>query len=151
VNLIRVILAAAGSSPAVPITGVESQVDVQINTPTAIELVNFFAVYENGMILVKWTTAHEIDTFGFNIYRSQSENFADAGPINAELIPGKGTSGGDYVFADITVAPNATYRYWLIEVDTTGSTHSYGPAQGTAAASATLDGTGGIFLPLINR
>ena len=112
-NLISVVVAGAGNSPEVPITGVESQVDVEINTPTAIGLVNFNAVYENGVMLVHWVTSWEQDTLGFHIYRGITESFADAVRVTDlnNMIPGKGTSGGDYVFTNITVTPNVAYWY----------------------------------------
>ena len=142
---------APARSPSTPITGVEAEVEVVINPPTAIGLVNFYGVYENGVMLVKWTTGWEQNTFGFHIHRSESAVFADAGQITQDLIPGNVTSGGDYVYADVNVAPNVTYWYWLVEVETTGKTNVYGPTRATAATATVPNWSGGVFLPLINR
>ena len=156
VNLISVEMAGSGSQPPAPIGGVVSKVDVQINTPTAIDLINFYAVYENGMMLVNWATAWEQDTFGFHLYRGESESFEGVVQITEALIPGKGTGGGeytylDYVFADRMVTPNRTYWYWLQEIETTGDTNIYGPTRATATPLTVPDWSGSLFLPLINR
>lgn len=72
-------------------------------------------------IIIRWSTETEVDTAGFNLYRSLSAG----GPwekINDRLIPGAPDPllGGSYVFTDTEVIAGQTYWYELEEVETTG-------------------------------
>ncbi|MEA3337837.1 MAG: hypothetical protein U9R25_18245 [Chloroflexota bacterium] len=72
-------------------------------------------------IVIRWSTETEVDTAGFNIYRSQSEQ----GPwvqINGRLIPGAPDPlrGGSYVFTDTEVIAGNTYWYELEEIELSG-------------------------------
>ncbi|MCB0203228.1 MAG: hypothetical protein H6649_02705 [Caldilineae bacterium] len=74
-------------------------------------------------IIIRWSTETEVDTAGFNVYRSQSEE----GPwtkINPSLIPGSPDPirGGSYVFTDTNVLAGVTYWYELEEVELSGQT-----------------------------
>ncbi len=84
-------------------------------------------------ITVKWSTASELNTAGFNILRSDNPN----GPfarLNAEVIPPSPDPlvGGSYVYTDTNVAPGQTYYYQLEEVESGGVT----APQGTVVATA---------------
>lgn len=83
--------------------------------------------YENR-IDIRWLTGQEIDTLGYNIYRS---DLPDRGfvSVNPYLIKGLGYSavGGAYQFADTTVGTGRGYYYILEEVESSGNTHRYGP------------------------
>jgi hypothetical protein len=97
-------------------------------------------------IVIEWSTASEMDTAGFNVYRSQSET----GPwerINQSLIPGSDDplTGGSYQYQDDLVAPGLTYYYMLEDVDTSGATSREGPRQVQARRSGLND----AFLALI--
>lgn len=74
-------------------------------------------------ITVSWQTETEVDTAGFNVYRSLSAE----GPferLNAELIPGRGSAstGSSYTFTDEAVSPRQTYYYQLEDVEMDNST-----------------------------
>lgn len=74
-------------------------------------------------ITITWQTETEVDTAGFNVYRSLSPE----GPyerLNAELIPGRGSasSGSSYTFTDEAVSPRQTYYYQLEDVEMDNST-----------------------------
>ncbi|MCP3957838.1 MAG: hypothetical protein GY719_08300 [bacterium] len=63
---------------------------------------------------IKWTTASELDNFGYDVYRGPSEE----GPferITEEPIPGAGTTDEptDYRFVDDTIDPYETYWYYV--------------------------------------
>ena len=86
-------------------------------------------------ITVEWTTETEVDTAGFNIYRSQSPN----GPfikINEQLIPASPDPivGGSYMYTDTNVVPGVTYYYELEDVEFDGNTERHGPIRATAQA-----------------
>jgi hypothetical protein len=74
-------------------------------------------------ITVEWQTETEVDTAGFNVYRSLSPD----GPyerLDAELIPSRGsaTSGNSYTFTDDSVSSRQTYYYQLEDVEMDNST-----------------------------
>lgn len=80
----------------------------------------FYYQLNNPVVAINWDTATEVNTAGFNIYRSTSPdgefvliNEADG------LIPAEGTafSGAAYDFLDQNVAVDTTYYYLLEEVE----------------------------------
>jgi hypothetical protein len=84
-------------------------------------------------VVIEWTTANEVNTAGFNLYRGETPD----GPftqINASLIPASSDplTGGDYRFEDTSVQPGRTYYYQLEDVEYSGATTRHGPVQSTA-------------------
>ena len=82
--------------------------------------------------IVRWQTAFEVDTLGFNVAR---ERGGSRDVINATLIPGAGLSGGgrrDYQIADLG-AVGAAAAYWVEEVHFDLSSEWFGPV--TAATT----------------
>ncbi len=89
-------------------------------------------------ITVEWSTASELNTSGFNLYRGDNLN----GPferINRDLIPASidPLVGGAYVFTDTQVAAGRTYYYRLEEVETSGATSDQGLVTVAAASNPT--------------
>ncbi len=87
-------------------------------------------------VVVEWTTGSEINTAGFNLYRSEGAD----GPytkINAQLIPASNDAliGGKYRYEDANVTPGATYYYQLEDVELSGATARHGPIAVTAPAA----------------
>ena len=84
---------------------------------------------------VKWKTASEYNTAGFNIYRSLS---TDQGfqKINSVLIDVEGdtTVGAEYTFIDRDVVRGETYYYRLEDVELNGSTTLHEIVTGQAAS-----------------
>jgi hypothetical protein len=77
---------------------------------------------------VKWTTASEVDNFGFDIYRGLSED----GPfdrITADPLPGAGTTDEpqDYVFVDDTIDPTRAYFYYIESISLGGLRERFSP------------------------
>jgi uncharacterized repeat protein (TIGR01451 family) len=127
-------------------------VSVNVTPPTVIVLDTFALAYQNPGMLIWWTTSLELDTFGFHLYRNTSNNLTTAERVTAQLIPGKGTNGGDYSYFDPTVKPGRIYWYWLVELEVTGKTNVYGPVRSsTIQGYDPLDGANRVFLPLIDR
>ena len=86
-------------------------------------------------IVVQWTTATEINTAGFNVYRSERAE----GPfskVNAQLIPASAAAliGGKYQYEDTTVIAGRTYYYQLEDVEFGGASARHGPIVVTASA-----------------
>ncbi len=95
-------------------------------------------------IVIEWTTASEINTAGFNLYRgtSSTDSFTR---INAHLIPASNDPilGGKYRYEDNDVTPGRVYLYQLEDVELTGKTTRHQPITVTAAARA-----GGYIVPI---
>ncbi|MBI5305268.1 MAG: hypothetical protein HY868_24265 [Chloroflexi bacterium] len=84
-------------------------------------------------IVVEWTTATEINTAGFNLYRGASADGPFA-KVNDQLIAASPdpVTGGKYRFEDATVVPGQTYYYQLEDVEFSGRTARHGPIVITA-------------------
>ena len=89
-------------------------------------------------VQVEWTTETEMNTAGFNLYRSESPNGPFDFKVNAHLIPASPDplTGSSYQFTDPTARPGVTYYYLLQEVETTGAVNTHGPI---AVQTAWLD------------
>jgi uncharacterized Zn-finger protein len=99
---------------------------------TAVELLSFAAEAGAESVTLVWETASEIDTEGFNIWRSQAPD----GPyirLNASLIPARGgaVTGAIYEYTDTDVNAGVTYYYKLDDVDVYGASTFHGPVSAT--------------------
>lgn len=86
------------------------------------------AVDEPLVNTLKWTTASEVDNFGFDIYRSLNEE----GPfdrITTEPMSGAGTTDEpqSYVFVDDTVDPTKDYYYYIESISLGGIRETFSP------------------------
>lgn len=99
---------------------------------TLITLSSFTATPKAGQVILKWSTASEIDNAGFNLYRAESEN-GDYIKINNSLIPAQGApaEGASYEYADSNVKNRRIYYYKLEDVDLTGVATFNGPVSAT--------------------
>lgn len=110
--------------------GVTSNTDsvVVVKRPTRVSLVDFRAYEQNGQVYVRWETASEHNTLGFNLLRLDpvTEKYE---AVNSGLMPGifKPHRGGIYTLTDSRAIPGGTYTYKLIEVENSGKQLSYGP------------------------
>jgi len=94
-------------------------------------------IADSSVVLVEWTTESEVNTAGFNVYRSESEE----GPyiqVNRELIPSSPDPilGGHYVYTDTNVVAGQTYYYKLEDVELDGAATLHGPIEVVARASS---------------
>ena len=90
----------------------------------------FNAIPNNSIISLVWSTASEIDTAGFNLYRAESET-GEYTKINDSLIPAQGSSiqGASYEFTDSGVQNRETYYYKLEDIDLNGKSILHGPVK----------------------
>jgi hypothetical protein len=77
---------------------------------------------------LKWTTASEVDNFGFDIYRSVAED----GPfekITDEPLAGAGTTDEpqSYVFVDSEIDPTRDYYYYIESISLGGVREKFSP------------------------
>ena len=114
------------------------------NQPLAISLASFTASVADGCIDIFWETATEVDTVGFQLWRSESKNGV------YELVPYSytrsksvtETRGAAYAFRDCSVVLDGTtdYYYKLEEIDTNNAKENpfygpIGPVKETVSAS----------------
>lgn len=118
-------------------------------TPTAIDLVSFNATAQTNAIAVRWVTSAELDTWGFRILRSTTNNRADAVVVTPSLIAaqGRNKAGASYEWLDTSAVAGTEYYYWLQEVELSGATNDYGPAQAMLQAFGNVR----IFMPFVTR
>jgi len=101
--------------------------------PLPVTLSSFEAGYSKNRVVLNWTTQSETDNFGWNIYRSETENGYENEEIihvNSTLIEGMGTitSPTNYSFVDEhPIVEGYIYYYWLQSVSTTGELELFGP------------------------
>jgi len=79
---------------------------------------------QHASVNIEWTTASELNTVGFNVYRRESLEGPET-RINPELIPASTDplQGGSYQFIDKSVKPGLTYYYELEDVEMDGVTN----------------------------
>lgn len=97
--------------------------------PTAVNLISFIAEQENALeVDVSWVTAEEIDNFGYNLYRSPSENFTTAELIHFEptKVAGGTGPGATYNYID-SVPTSGDWWYWLEDIETGGGNTVHTP------------------------
>jgi len=58
-----------------------------------VELLYFIAGRNGQTVVLQWATAHEIDNYGFNLYRAPADNFAQAELIHFEPSAIQGGTG----------------------------------------------------------
>jgi hypothetical protein len=84
----------------------------------------------SAVVVVEWSTASEIDTAGFNLYRAQSPE----GPytqINSDLIPSSSDplTGDSYKYEDHQAKAGLVYYYQLEGVEYNGTNSRFGPIE----------------------
>ncbi|MEI7769409.1 MAG: hypothetical protein WCI67_05440 [Chloroflexales bacterium] len=117
--------------------------------PTAITLQGFtISATPTGMLL-KWTTGIELNSLGFQLYRSASASRSDAVLVTPQLILARGgvMGGANYSFLDTSAANGVSYSYWLVERQNGGGSSEFGPVRPASLSN----GTNKIFLPLVLR
>jgi len=77
---------------------------------------------------LKWSTASEVDNFGYDVYRGDSED----GPfqrITKEPLLGAGTTDvpSYYTYVDDTIEPGRTYYYYVESISLSGVRQRFTP------------------------
>jgi len=111
-----------------------------------------------AVVVVEWKTASELNTAGFNLFRSENKD----GPfsqINQNLIPAAPDplTGGTYSYPDNSVTPGVMYYYQLEDLDYDGGSSRFGPIEVRAQAggkteffmAALMAGLGLVIMVLI--
>jgi len=90
---------------------------------------------------LRWTTASEVDNFGFDVYRSDTED-GEFVCITEDPIPGAGTSDvpTDYKFVDKAIDPRREYFYYVESISMSGGRERFTPV---IRAPAKIEDAGG--------
>jgi len=77
---------------------------------------------------LRWSTASEVDNFGFDIYRSTSED-GQFELLNEKPLLGKGTSDvpTDYAYVDTTIEEGVVYYYFVESIAMDGKRERFTP------------------------
>jgi len=77
---------------------------------------------------IKWKTASEQDNFGYEIFRSETED-GEFVVVNEDLIEGAGTTPDEsfYDFKDDTIDPCKQYYYYVESISTEGVREAFTP------------------------
>jgi len=80
-------------------------------------------------VRVTWKTETEMNTAGFNLYRSTSVEGPFEEKVNDALIPPSADplTGKEYTYIDRTAQAGVTYYYELQEVERNGNVNRFGP------------------------
>jgi hypothetical protein len=115
------------------------------DSPSAVELSSFDAFTRGGYVEISWCTLAEINSVGFNVQRSTSEDGLFR-TINGEVIPaaGSATEGASYLFTDEDVSAGSDYYYRLEELVTHGEKIVYGPVLAVGGAEPPIPVTFGL-------
>lgn len=112
---------------------------------TEVDLIYFQGTPQEESVLLEWETASEQYNLGFNLYRATSPSFVNAMKLTSEPIPPAsmgGMAGGSYSYVDsYKLDPQATYYYWLEDIDISGGTVKYtlhGPVSVTLADASRI-------------
>lgn len=105
-------------------------------------------LFTHPAVIVEWSTASELDTVGFNIYRSENPQ-GDFQLINDKLIPSStdAIAGGNYSYRDTTVKAGRTYYYMLEDMTAAGASERNGPIRVKAEIGGIPEmGVSAVFL-----
>jgi hypothetical protein len=100
------------------------------DVPLPITLSSFTGCMDDGLPQLAWTTQSETGNAGWNVYRAESDAFADAVLLTASLIAGAGTTSEptDYAYTDEeAVDEGMVYFYWLESICCSGQSKTWGP------------------------
>ena len=80
-------------------------------------------------VRVTWKTETEMNTAGFNLYRSTSPDGPFSEKVNSALIPPAADplTGKEYTYVDPTARAGVTYYYELQELERGGAVNKFGP------------------------
>ena len=86
----------------------------------------YYQLNQSTSIQIEWDTATELETAGFNLYRSPTAD-GEFVRINDKLIPsqGDGLTGASYMYRDKSVTAGETFYYLLEEVELDASINRY--------------------------
>jgi hypothetical protein len=133
---------ATATPPVAPTIGVTPTITPR-TPPTALNLRYFTAIPSSEWVTLTWETVFELQVQGFAIWRGTSSNRANAERLTPLLIASRGSasSGATYRYEDADAVVGQQYTYWLVAINSDGSTEDIDST--TAALQQS------IYLPLL--
>lgn len=101
--------------------------DIQAQ-PTAVTLDRLIAEAVADGVKISWSTALELNSLGFELYRAEGDDRAAAVKVTPSMIAARSSAGSAYSFVDTSAQAGVAYRYWLLETEIGGAKNWYGPA-----------------------
>jgi photosystem II stability/assembly factor-like uncharacterized protein len=97
--------------------------ETEINAPLPVELVDFNASVSGKSITLNWSTATEVQNYGFDIERCYIDNVNQFQWEKIGFVEGNGNSNTwkEYSFNDKSISINGKYKYRLKQIDFNGS------------------------------
>lgn len=124
-----VLLTCACASAPPPTSAVDEQVEVAVATETVAEAAsNGEDEEQEHSNTLRWTTASEVDNFGFDVYRGDQEE----GPferLTESPLAGAGTTDltTRYSHEDTNIDPYRTYYYYVESISLQGIREQFTP------------------------
>ena len=109
-----VVVAAPGTRDPNPANNTATAKIVVKTRPTAITVSSFSVAGLSDRLVITWGTATEPGIIGFYVWRSMSQNRAEA--VRIRDLPAKGIDGATYVIEDLDVDAGVRYWYWIEEI-----------------------------------
>lgn len=107
--------------------GLDNQMQLS-QAPTAVGLSSFGAAGTTGGVALQWRTGSEVNTAGFNIYRSDDGRDGPYKRINTLMVAAENALvGAKYEFLDTTTVAGKTYFYQLEDVELNGTSERHSP------------------------
>jgi hypothetical protein len=125
-------------------------VSVVLISNAAVVLVYFYALSEDYQVRLQWKTASELDTAGFNVFRSFEEGTSWA-KINATIILATADDllGGQYEYVDGPLVNGSLFWYKLEEIDSSGNiVAAYYPSPASVIVGGTRTPTATATTPV---
>ena len=109
--------------------GVEWTVGLFTGETLPVELSHFSAaVTSSNLVELRWTAESETGMLGYNLFRSNNFQIADAEKVNFTIIPAHNSSSvRTYSYTDDSIVLGNDYYYWLQIVDLDLTYEFYGP------------------------
>ena len=129
-----------------PIDRVEDEVIVE-DVPTAVDLLYFRAVDDDGGTRLVWATAVEVETFGFRVLRATEPDISRADQVAFVPTLCRGSfCGAEYAVLDPSAVRGTPYWYWLVDVEESGLETVHAPV---SFAADREDIKHWVYLPLL--
>ncbi|NUN08882.1 MAG: lamin tail domain-containing protein [Ignavibacteriaceae bacterium] len=93
------------------------------DNPLPVELTSFTAKQTSGAVVLNWSTATEVNNYGFEVQRTEiREQGSEKNWTNVGFVQGNGNSNSEksYSFTDRNVSSSTKYIYRLKQIDTDG-------------------------------
>lgn len=129
-------------------TGSSNPENLSSDCTLAVSLASFTAEAMSNNVRLTWETLSEVDTLGFDLYRSV-ESQGPGTKITPSLIPAQAPGSGQgamYEWKDEDVLGGNTYFYWLEDVDASGLATRHGPTSITYTPAPTTITLGSLSI-----